>query len=202
VGRVLYLGQRHTQLSLLQKTAKVPAEAPMKRAELLEAETRLYDLNIFDWRGVGPREIDYRSDGRDRPGKVHEAKRNDITYGFGFEVSHRGGNVPSGTVAVPGLPTIGIGNNQVASSQSTFASPRGSIEFTRRNMRGLGETAGALLVLSRLDQRALLSYTQPHFLGSQWQSLSSFSAERNDRESSIRAGLGDLSFQLERFDQP
>jgi len=36
--------------------------------------------------------------------KVHEAKRNEIIYGFGFEVSHRGGNVPTGTVAVPGLP--------------------------------------------------------------------------------------------------
>ncbi len=56
VGRVLYLGQRHTQLSLLKKTAKVPAEAPMKRSELLEAESRLYDLNIFDWASVGPKE--------------------------------------------------------------------------------------------------------------------------------------------------
>ena len=102
---------------------------------------------------------------------MHEAKRNEITYGFGFEVSHRGGNIPTGTVAVPGLPTIGMGNNQIAPSQSTFASPLGSIEFTRRNMRGLGETASGSHLLSRLDQRAITSYLQPHFLGSGWSSL-------------------------------
>ena len=91
--------------------------------------------------------------------KVHEAKRNEITYGFGFEVSHRGGNVPTGTVALPGGGgTIGLGGNQIAPSQSTFASPRGLVEFTRRNMRGLGETASASILLSRLDQKA------PHHL--------------------------------------
>src|SRR6202011_4465774 len=110
--------------------------------------------------------------------KVHEAKRNEITYGIGFEVSHRGGHVPSGTAAGPGLPTIGLGKNQIAPSQSTFASPRGSIEFNRRNIRGLGETASASVLFSRLDQRALTTYGQPHFLGSQWSSLTSVSAER------------------------
>jgi len=171
----------------------------MKRSELLEAESRLYELNIFDWASVGPKKPIADQAEETALVKVHEAKRNDITYGFGFEISHRGGNVPTGTIAVPGLPTIGIGNNQVASSQSTFASPRGSIEFTRRNMRGLGETAGALLVLSQLDQRALITYTQPHFFGSQWQSLSSFSVERTTENPLFAAGLGDLSFQLERL---
>ncbi len=30
---------------------------------------------------------------------------------------------PSGSVAVPGIPTIGLGNNQIAPSHSTLASP-------------------------------------------------------------------------------
>jgi outer membrane protein assembly factor BamA len=132
--------------------------------------------------------------------KVHEAKRNELTYGFGFEVSHRGGNVPGGTVAIPGGGgSIGLGGNQIAPSQSTFASPRGLVEFSRRNMRGLAETASASILLSRLDQRALTTYTQPHFIGSQWQSLTSFSIERNSENPLFTAGLGDLSFQLERL---
>jgi outer membrane protein assembly factor BamA len=132
--------------------------------------------------------------------KVHEAKRNEINYGFGFEVSHRGGNIPTGTVALPGAGgTIGLGGNQIAPSQSTFASPRGSVEFNRRNMRGLGETESASILLSRLDQRALTTYTQPHFIGSEWQSLSSFSVERNSENPLFTAGLGDLSFQVERL---
>jgi outer membrane protein assembly factor BamA len=131
--------------------------------------------------------------------KVHEAKRNEITYGFGFEISHRGGNTPTGTVAVPGGGgTIGLNGYQIAPSQATYASPLGSIEFDRRNMRGLGETASASILLSRLDQRGLISYSQPHFFGSQWTSLTSFSLERNSQNPLFTAGLGDLSFQLER----
>jgi outer membrane protein assembly factor BamA len=130
---------------------------------------------------------------------VHEAKRNEIIYGFGFEVSHRGGNTPSGTVAVPGGPPVQLGGQKIAPSQSTFASPRGSIEFNRRNMRGLGETASAALLLSRLDLRTLTTYGQPHFIGSQWSSLTSFSVERTTENPLFTAGLGDVSFQVERL---
>jgi outer membrane protein insertion porin family len=199
VGGVIYLGQKQTRLPLIRKTAKVPSEAPMRRGDLLEAESRLYDLNIFDWSSVGPRRPITDQTEEAALVKVHEAKRNEITYGFGFEISHRGGNIPTGTVAVPGGPTIQLGKNQIAPSQSTFASPRGSVEFDRHNMRGLGETASASLLLSRLDQRALMTYAQPHFIGSQWSSLSSLSAERTTENPLFGANLGDASFQLERL---
>jgi outer membrane protein insertion porin family len=199
VGDVLYLGQKDTRLSLIRKTAKVPPETPMSRGQLLEAESRLYDLNIFDWSSVGPRKPITDQSEESALVKVHEAKRNEITYGIGFEVSHRGGHVPSGTVAVPGLPTIGLGKNQIAPSQSTFASPRGSIQFNRRNMRGLGETASASLLFSRLDQRALTTYSQPHFIGSDWSSLTTVSAERTTENPLFAARLGDVSFQVERL---
>lgn len=199
VSEVAYLGQKQTRLSLIKKTTQIPRESPMGRGQLLEAETHLYDLNVFDWSSVGPRKPITDQTEEEALVKVHEAKRNEIIYGFGFEVSHRGGNIPSGSVAVPGLPTIGLGNNQIAPSQSTFASPRGSIEFARRNMRGLAETASASLLLSRLDQRAVAAYAQPHFLASQWSSLSSFSIEHTTENPLFAAGLGDLSFQVERL---
>lgn len=198
VGNIVYLGQVRTRLSLIKKTAKLDPEAPVKRVQMLGAETRLYDLNILDWASVGPRRPITDQTEETALVKVHEAKRNDIVYGFGFEVSHRGGNVPSGTIAVPGLPTINLGNYQIAPSQATYASPRGLIEFNRRNMRGLGETASASLLLSRLDQRFLTTYSQPHFFESQWSSLSSFSMERTTENPLFAATLGDASFQVER----
>jgi len=198
VGDVFYLGQKHTRLSLIRKTAQIPPESPMKKAGLLAAESSLYDLNIFDWSSIGPRKPITDQTEEATLVKVHEAKRNEITYGFGFEVSHRGGNVPTGTVAIPGGPPVQLGKNQIAPSQSTFASPRGSIEFDRRNMRGLAETASASLLLSRLDQRLLATYTQPHFVGSQWSSLTSLSAEHTTQNPLFGATLGDGSFQVER----
>ncbi len=199
MSEVIYLGQEHTQLSLIEKTAHFPAEDSIKRGEMLQAESRLYDLNVFDWSSIGPRKPITDQSEEAVLVKNHEAKRNEVTYGFGFEVSHRGGNVPSGTVAVPGGPAIGLGNNQIAPSQSTFASPRGLIEYTRRNIRGLAETVSASLLLSRLDQRALATYLQPHFLGSQCSSLSSFSVERTTENPLFAASLGDVSFQVERL---
>lgn len=199
IDDVVYLGQKHTRLGLIQKTANVSTEAPMRRGDLLQAESRLYDLNIFDWSSVGPKRPITDQTEETAVVKVHEAKRNEIIYGFGFEVSHRGGNIPTGTVAIPGGPPVQLGNNQIAPSQSTFASPRGSIEFNRHNMRGLGETASASLLLSRLDQRLLAAYTQPHFIGSQWSSVSSFSLERTTENPLFAADLGDVSFQVERL---
>ena len=198
-GEVVYLGEHRTRRSLIQKTAQLPGEAPMERVQMLAAETRLYDLNIFDWSSVGPRKPITDQNEETALVKVHEMKRNEIIYGFGFEVSHRGGNVPSGTVAVPGLPTINLGSNRIAPSQSTFASPRGSVEFVRRNMRGLGETASATILLSQLDQRALTTYAQPHFIGSRWSSLTSLSIERTTENPLFAARLGDVSFQVERL---
>lgn len=199
VGAVVYLGQKQTRLPLIEKSAAVSTETPIRRGDLLQAESRLYDLNVFDWSSVGPRKPITDQAEETVLVKNHEAKRNEIIYGFGFEVSHRGGTVPSGTVAVPGGPVVGLGNNQIAPSQSTFASPFGSVEFNRHNMRGLAETWRASLILSRLDQRALTTYAQPHFIGSQWGSLYSFSLEHTTENPLFAASLGDLSFQLERL---
>jgi outer membrane protein insertion porin family len=198
INDVVYLGGRHTKHSLVEKTAQLHAEEPLSKGSLLKAESRLYDLNVFDWSSVGPRRPITDQDDETVLVKNHDAKRNEITYGFGFEVSHRGGNVPSGSVPIPGGGDVQLGNNQIAPSQSTFASPRGSIEFTRRDMRGMGETFTTSLLLSRLDQRALAAYTQPHFIGSEWSSLTSISAERTTENPLFGAGLGDASFQLER----
>lgn len=199
MDEIVYLGQQHTKPSLLKKTAQIAPETPMRRRDLMEAESRLYDLSIFDWASVGPRKP--ITDQADEMAlvKVHEAKRNEITYGFGFEISHRGGNIPTGTVALPGGGgAIGLNGYQIAPSQSTFASPRGLIEFTRHNMRGLGETASTSILASRLDQRLLATYAQPHFFGTEWHTLSSFSLERNSENPLFTDALGDLSFQVER----
>lgn len=198
VADVVYLGQKHTRLSLIRKTAKLPSDAPLKQVQLLQAQTNLYGLNIFDWSSVGPRKPITDQTQETTLVKVHEAKRNTILYGFGFEVSHRGGNVPSGTVAVPGLPTISLGKYQLAPSQATYASPRGYIELDRHNMRGLGETASASILLDRLDQRAIAAYTQPHVFGSQWSSITSFSIEHTTENPLFGASLGDASVQVER----
>ena len=198
VSKVVLQGHKVTRPSLIQKTANIGPETPLSQGKLLAGESKLYDLGIFDWSSVGPRRPIQDQTEEEAVIKVHESKRNTITYGFGFEVARRGGNLPTGTVAVPGLPAVGINTSSFVSSEKTFASPRGSIEFTRRNLRGLGETGAVSLLLARLDQRALATYADPQFRGSKWRSLFSASIEHTTENPLFAATLGDGSFQLER----
>jgi len=198
IRRVVYMGYRQTRLSLVQRSANLRQEQPLSQSGLLRAESNLYDAGIFDWSSVGPkRQISDQGD-EEALVKVHEAKRNSITYGFGLEISRRGGNVPTGSVAVPGLPTIGL-HGAAFPSEKTFISPRGSVEYSRLNMRGLGETASLSLLVARLDQRAIATYTMPHFRGSSWQALTSLSYERTTENPLFAARLVDVSLQFQRF---
>lgn len=202
VSSVTYLGHSRTSVSLLEKTTLLRPRVPMTRGGLLQAESRLYGLNIFDWSSVAPGKPILDQADETTMVRMHESKRNDITYGFGFEVTHRGGNVPAGSVPVPGIPPVELGDHRIAPSQATYAGPRGSIEWSRRNIRGLGETVSTLLLLSRLDQQVVTTYSQPAFLGTQWSSLASVSLERTTENPLYAAGLGTASFQVERLLKP
>ena len=199
ISHVVYMGEKQTRLSLIQKSVNLSTERPLSEGKLLLGESNLYDLGVFDWSSVGPRKQITDQTDEEALVKVHEAKRNLITYGFGFEVSRRGGNVPTGSVAVPGLPTIGLHGAKVLPSDKTFASPRGSIEYTRLNMRGQGETAAISILAARLDQRVLATYTDPHFRLSSWQALTSLSGERTTENPLFAARLADASLQFQRF---
>jgi outer membrane protein insertion porin family len=198
ISNVLYLGQQRTRVGLIRKSAKLAPEQPLSEGKLLAGESNLYNLEIFDWASVGPRrQITTQSDEAALV-KVHEAKRNTITYGFGIEISRRGGNTPTDTVAVPGLPTIHTNGANVFPSEQTFVSPRGSIEFTRRNMRGQGETAAISVLLARLNQQFLATYTNPSFRGSSWQELNSLSYQRTTENPLFEARLADASVEFLR----
>ena len=190
-------GRQHTKQSLIDKTVRLQTREPLSENSMLSAESRLYDMNIFDWAEIDPKRAITDQSSEDVVVKVHEAKRNSIVYGFGFQVLNRGGAIPSGTVAVPGIPPVGLPANFVT-SQKTFWGPDGTFEYTRRNMRGLAETLNFSTFVGRLDQRGSLSYTQPSFLGSQWHSSSLISAEHDSENPIFTDRIGTLSFQLQR----
>src|SRR5262249_22695209 len=199
VSEIVMLGEKVTRPSLIAKVANIFPETPLSQGRLLAAESELYNLGVFDWASVAPHKSISDQTDEEAVIKVHEAKRNTITYGVGLEIAKRGGNVPAGSLAVPGLPPVGVGNGQkFVSSEKTFVSPRGTVEFTRRNIRGLAETGTISLLVARLDQRVLATYADPQFRGSQWRTLTSLSAERNTQNPLFAATLGSGSIQFER----
>lgn len=198
VNDVVLLGRRDTRPALISKTANIPRESPLSQGNMLKAESELYKLGIFDWTNVDARRPITDQPDEDVLVQVHEAKRNTLTYGFGLEIARRGGNLPSGTIAVPGLPPVSTGGANFTANENTFVSPRGSVEYTRNNMRGLGESWSVSALMSRLDQRLVTSYVDPHFRYSSWNSLTSISIERNTENPVFAARLGEASWQLEK----
>jgi outer membrane protein assembly factor BamA len=198
VDNVLITGNRHTRTRYIARTVAIAPEEPLSQSKLLTAESNLYDLAVFDWASVGPKKPITNQTQDDVVAKVHESRRNSIKYGIGFEYDKRAGNVPSGTVALPGLPPIGLGTTHFVTSEETFFSPRGSVEYIRRNLRGLGETFSISILAARLDQRLLASYTQPQFRETNWRTLVSFSAERNSQNPVFTARLATGTLQFER----
>ncbi len=198
VAAVVLLGNKKTRASLIKKTANITIAAPLSQRALLAGESGLYDLGVFDWTSVDSRRPITDQTNEDVVVKLHEAGRNEITYGFGLQVARRGGNIPSGTIALPGLPPVTSGAPNFTAEEKTFVSPRGSITFTRYNFRGLGESASASILVSRLDQRALATYTQPHFKASSWSSLLSASIERTTENPTFAARLAEGSWQVEK----
>jgi outer membrane protein insertion porin family len=198
VDEVVLLGNQKTRASLIKKTANIIPAGPLSQRALLVGESRLHDLGVFDWGSVDSRRTITDQTNEDVLIKLHEAGRNEITYGFGLQVARRGGNIPSGTIALPGLPPVTSGVANFTAAEKTFASPRGSITFTRYNLRGLAESASASILVSRLDQRALATYTQPHFRASSWSSLFSASIERTTENPTFEARLAEGSWQLEK----
>jgi outer membrane protein insertion porin family len=195
---VLTLGREHTRQRLIDSDiASIRPGHPLTETELLTAGSRLYDhAGVFDWAEVDPkREITTQTQ-EDVLAKVHEAKRNEFTYGFGFEVIKRGGSIPSGTVALPGLPPVGLPPSFTA-SESTFYGPRGTVQYSRNNMRGKGESLSLTAFAGRLDQRGAVYYIDPNFHWSPWRATVSASYESNEENPifSSKIGLGSLQVQ-------
>ena len=55
---VLYLGNVRTKASLIAHTTALTPEMPLSESKMLAAESNLYNLGIFDWTSVGPRQAE------------------------------------------------------------------------------------------------------------------------------------------------
>lgn len=190
------VGARHTRPEIIGTHANIKTGQPLSADALLKAESNLYTLGIFDWAGVDPQKpITTQTDSTVLI-KLHEAKRNSITYGFGFEVINRGGSIPSGTVALPNLPPVGLPSTFKTSTQ-TFWGPRGSVEYSRLNFRGRGETVTIGGLAARLDQRAAASWLNPSFWNSSWSSNLILSGEHSSENPIFTEKLVQIGYQFQ-----
>jgi outer membrane protein insertion porin family len=199
IRNVALLGATRTHAGFVNHIVgpNVASGKPLSTGKLLQAESDLYNLNIFDWVNIQSLEPITTQTDTEVLEEVHEESRNTINYGGGIEVIPRTGNVPVGAVALPGLPPIGLGSKFEA-SQKSFFGPRGEFDYTRRNIFGRGQTFTASTVLSRLDQRLDFTFSDPHFRNSSWSSSISISGEYTTENPIYAAEVAIASYQMKR----
>jgi len=193
---VVQLGREVTRPELIARLNEIKPEDPLREDLMLKSESELYNLGIFDWAAVDPRRQVTTQNEEDVLLKVHEAKRNQITYGFGFEVINRGGSVPSGTVALPGLPPVGLPSS-FKTSEKTFWGPRGQVEYTRKNIRGRAETLTLSALAGRLDQHGQVQFTDPYVRGTEWKSQVQLLCEHDSQNPIYTSRLGQFTYELQ-----
>src|SRR5207237_2373919 len=84
----------------------------------------------------------------------------------------------------------------------TFYGPRGSFDYTRKNVRGKAETLTLAGLAGRLDQRASINFADPHFRSTNWASDLTVSGEHNSENPIFTSRQGEAGAQLQRALNP
>ena len=148
VDQVMVGGLEHTRDFVVQRDLQMHPADPLSQRDLLNTQTRLYDLGIFSQVDAAVQNPEGNDPLKNILVQVREAKRYTFTYGLGFEFQT---GQPAGTSAPQG---------------KTGVSPRVEFDVTRLNFAGRNQTLTFQSHVGRLQQRGLISYTVPKLLNS------------------------------------
>jgi outer membrane protein insertion porin family len=148
VDRVTVSGTEHTRDYVMQRELEVHPGDPLSQRNLLNTQTRLYNLGIFSQVDTAVQNPEGTDPLKNILVQVREAKRYTFTYGGGLEFQT---GLPAGTTAPQG---------------STGVSPRVELDVTRLNFGGRNQTITFQSHVGRLQQRGLVSYTVPKLFDS------------------------------------
>ena len=195
---IVTIGRQATvQRFINREITELQPGKPLAEHELLRSETRLYTTGVFDWAQIDPRRRITTQGREDVIVKVHEGKRNSLTYGIGFEMVNRGGSIPSGTVALPGLPPVGLPDT-FQTSEQRVKGPRASFQYTRSNVRGQGESITIGALAGPLVRRATFNFTDPNFRWTSWSANLSALGENNKENPIFTSRQAQFGYQLQR----
>jgi outer membrane protein insertion porin family len=143
VNHVMVAGLDHTRDFVVQREIRVSAGQPLSQQDILDTQTKLYDLGIFSQVDTAVQNPEGSDSQKNVLVQVQEAKRYTFTYGGGLEFET---GLPSGASAPTG---------------ATGVSPRVGFDITRLNVGGRDQTLTFQSHVGRLQQRGLISYEIP-----------------------------------------
>ncbi len=155
IENVLLSGIEHTKRSVVERQLLVHAGDPLDQAALLQTQRNLYNLALFN--EVNAAVQNPRGDALEKNVLVQltEAKRWDVTYGFGFEAQ----------LSQPGVIPGQTRGQTAAQNGQAGASPRVSLDVSRVNLFGTQKSLTLHTTYGLLEQIASLSFNNPNLLG-------------------------------------
>jgi outer membrane protein insertion porin family len=164
IDRVLLSGIKHTRPAVVARQVLVHAGDPLDQSALLETQRRLYDLALFNEVVSTVQNPDGDAPRKNVLLQLTEAKRWDVTYGFGFEAET--GTPQEGKINPASAILLGLPPDTTFSQQGkTGVSPRVSLDVSRINLRGTDQSLTLHTTYGLLEEVALLTFQNPHFLG-------------------------------------
>ncbi len=166
INHVLTSGIEHTRPYVVENLLLVHPGEPLNQAALLETQRRLYNLALFNEVNAAVQNPEGNAPRKNVLLQLTEAKRWDVTYGFGFEAQT--GTPASGTISEASCIQLMLNPcNQLTQEGSAGVSPRVSVDVTRLNLRGSDNSLTLHTTFGLLEKVATLSYTDPHLFGKQ-----------------------------------
>jgi len=147
VRQLVTSGLRTTRPRIVNRLLTLNPGDPLSSAAMAETQRKLYDLGIFSQVNMAVQNPDGDEDRRYVLYDLEEARRYSITTALGAEFARIGGSNAITDLADPG--------------GAAGVSPRVSINVTRLNVFGVGQTISLQTRLSTFQKRASLSYFVP-----------------------------------------
>lgn len=157
VNQVLISGALKTRASVVQRQIELKPNDPLDQTALLDTQRNLYNLALFSEVNTAVQNPDGRVDRKNVLVQLKEAKRWDVTYGFGFEVQ-------TGTPQTNCNAQLSLNPNASCSQEGKAGvSPRVSMDVTRINLRGTDQSLSMHVTYGLLEQIATATFSLPHF---------------------------------------
>jgi outer membrane protein insertion porin family len=165
INRVLLSGVEKTRPKVVEAQILVHAGDPLDQTALLQTQRNLYNIALFNEVVAA-----VQNPAGDAPQKnvllqLTEAKRWNVTYGFGFEAQT--GTPQSGMISEASCIQLMLDPcNQLTQEGKTGVSPRVSLDVSRINLRGTQDSLTLHSTYGLLEQVAILTLQNPHLYGS------------------------------------
>ena len=156
IGKVVESGVVHTKQQVVSNQVKVHAGDPLDQSALLETQRNLYNLALFNEVVAAVQNPTGDAEQKNVLIQITEAKRWDVTYGFGFE-------------AQLGTPGCGQYCTQVGTTKAqegkAGVSPRVLLDIGRINLFGTDDSLTLHTEYGLLETVAILTFQNPHLFG-------------------------------------